>query len=398
MAIQSAAAVALSFRRETTYGTLATNDATARHVPYVSHSLALSKSTINSEEIRPDMQVATMRHGNRAIGGDLQAHLQTGTYSPLMESALRRDFTAVTNIGPLTTISASSAGPHFTRASGSFITDGLRVGMCIRMTGWTTTGVPNNSVNYTILGLSATQITVAELVGTKAAGDSITISVPGRITWMPVSSPTQHGYSFEEWSPDVPNSFRFTGCRVNSMALDLKPNAAAGLTFGLMGRDRAQAAGRYFSAGVTPTSGPMQVGHNGLLVVNGAASGVVTGLQINIDHGMQTAAVVGSNLTPNVFHGPMKVSGSMSVFFETSVIDALFDAESELSLISRVADDTSAASGFLQICLPRIKLAGGSYSSDSASRVQSFEFSALLHTGSSGNENTTMILQDSSLP
>ncbi|MCA3072485.1 MAG: hypothetical protein IOD11_18880 [Rhodocyclaceae bacterium] len=399
MPIQSVVGVGLAFRRETTFGTIATNDATARAVPYVGHTLSLSKSAIESEEIRPDFQTATMRHGNRAVGGDLQLQLQTGTYSPLMESALRRDFTTVTALAALTNVAAASVGNGgtFTRAAGSWITDGLRVGMCVRMTGWTTTAAANNARNYTIVTLTATVMTVAEAVVTKAAGDSVVVSVPGRVTFIPSTGHTQSSYTVEEWNPDVPRSNRFLGCRVNTMAINAQPNARADLTFGLLGRDRGTAASRYFTSAVTPAAAVMQVGHNGLLVVNGTPSGIVTGFELNLTNNMEVGAAVGSNLTPDVFHGRMVVNGRLTAYFDNTTLDDVFDLESEIGLVLRVSDDTSVNSNFLQITLPRIKLAGGSYSTANQSRVQSFDFTALRHEGTSGNEATTLMLQDGSL-
>lgn len=399
MPIQSAASVSLAFRRETTFGTIATNDATARVVPYVGHSLALSKSAIESEEIRADLQVSTMRHGNRAVGGDLQFQLQCSTYSPLMESALRRDFAAVASLAALTNVTAASVGNGgtFTRAAGSWITDGLYVGMCVRMAGWTTTAVANNARNYTVVSLSATVLTVAEAVVSKAAGDSIVVSIPGKLTYMPTSGHTQSSYTVEEWKPDVARSHRHMGLRVNTMALDLPPNARAGITFGLLGRDSQVAGARYFSNASTPVAQAMQVGHNGTLVVNGASIGTVTALQVNVTNNMETGAVIGSNLTPDVFHGRMQVSGSFTVYEENGNFYDIFDQESEIGLIARVTDDLTANSQFVQMCMPRIKLAGGSYSSAQQSRLQSFEFTALLHGGTAGNLATTMLLQDSSL-
>ena len=399
MPIQSAVGVLLSFRRETTFGTIATNDATARSVPYVSHSLALSKSAIESEEIRPDFQTATMRHGNRAIGGDMQLQLQTGTYSPLVESALRRDFTLVPTLGALTTVTAASVGSGgtFTRGAGSWITDGLRVGMCVRMAGWTAPATANNARNYTVVALTATVLTVAEAVVAKAAGDSIVVSIPGRVSFLPSTGHTQTSYTVEEWNPDVPRSNRFLGCRVNTMAISAPPNARATLTFAVLGRDRSTAVGRYFTNAVTPAAAVMQVGHNGLLVVNGVVSGIVTGYELNLTNNMEAGAVVGTNLTPDIFHGRMAASGSLTAYFDTAALDDVFDLESEIGMILRVADDTGIGSNFMQISLPRIKLAGGSYSTSNASRVQSFEFTALRHEGGSGNEATTLMVQDGSL-
>ncbi len=398
MPIQSASGLLLAYRRETgSIGTLAPNDSTAKVIPYVSHSLALSKSAIASQEIRPDMQQGTMRHGNRAVGGELQLQLQTGTYNELMASALRRDFTAVTPLTGLT-VTASASAPHFTRSTGSWITDGLAVGMCVRFTGFTAGGVSNNSRNFTITALTATQMTVAETVAARTGDTAIGVTVPGRVTFMPTTGHTQTSYSVEEWKPDVPRSHRHLGLRVNTMGMNLPPNERATLTFGMLGRDTAVSASRYFTSASTPAAAAMQVGHQGVLVVGGVALGTVTALNINVTNNMEVGAVVGSALTPDVFHGPMAVSGSFTVYEENGTLYDVFDQEQEVGLIARVTDDPSSASGFIQICLPRIKLAGGSYSTANQSRVQSFDFTALLSPTTGGNLATTMLLQDSSLP
>lgn len=396
MPIQSASGLLLAYRRETgTIGTLAPNDATAKVVPYVSHSLALSKSAIASEEVRPDFQRATMRHGNRGLGGDLQLQLQCGTYNELMASAMRRDFAAVTAITGLT-VTATAGAPHFTRSAGSWITDGLTVGMAVRFTGFTAGAAVNNARNFTITALTATGMTVAETVVAGSGGTGVT--VPGRVTWMPLTGHTQTSYTVEEWKPDVPRSHRHLGLRVNTMAIGLPPNARATLAFGMLGRDSAVSASRYFSSASTPAASVMQVGHNGTLVVGGVALGTVTALQINVTNNMEVGQTVGSNITPDVFHGPMEVTGSFTLYEDTGTLYDVLDQETEISLIARATEDLSANSNFLQLCLPRIKLSGGSYSTSNQSRLQSFDFTALLHPGTSGNQATTMLLQDSSLP
>jgi hypothetical protein len=396
MAIQSDIGVLIAYRRETTAGTLATNDSTAKVIPYVSHSLNLSKTGIASQEKRGSYQRSTMRHGNRAVGGDLSLQLQCGTYRELMESAVRRDFTTVTNIA-LSNVTASASAPHFVRAAGSWITDGLCVGMTIRFAGWTTGGVANNARNYTITALTATGITVAEPVAAKASGDSLTISVPGRVTFMPVTGHTQTSYTVEEWNPDVPRSNRFLGLRVNTMGVELPPNDRATLTFGFMGRDRAKNTSQHFTSATTPALSVMQVGHTGVLLVNGVPTGTVTGLSMTVTNNMQVGAAVGSSITPDVFHGAMEVTGQLQAYFDSTALDDIFDDETEISLIFRATDDTAIGGNFLCCCLPRIKLAGGSFSTQNESRIQSFDFTALEHPGTNGNRATTLHIQDSTL-
>jgi hypothetical protein len=75
----------------------------------------------------------------------------------------------------------------------------------------------------------------------------------------------------------------------------------------------------------------------------------------------------------------------------------VFDDESEISLIARTDDGTAVNSPFLGFVVPRIKLAGGSYSTERASRVQQFQFTALEAPAGGAAEQTTILIQDSTL-
>ena len=153
--------------------------------------------------------------------------------------------------------------------------------MCVRFSGFTDAGVPNNARNYTIVALTALLMTVAEAVVTRTGDTTVGLTVPGRVTFMPLTGHTQTSYSVEEWKPDVPRSHRYVGQRVNTMAVSMAPNARATLSFGMLGRDAQVAVGRYFAAATVPAAAAMQVGHQGTLVVGGVAIGTVTALQIN---------------------------------------------------------------------------------------------------------------------
>lgn len=72
---------------EVTYGvTPATPTfATLRHT---GTTLALSKNTIMSEELRADRQIQDYRHGTKQTGGDLSVEMSYGSFDQLLEAAL----------------------------------------------------------------------------------------------------------------------------------------------------------------------------------------------------------------------------------------------------------------------------------------------------------------------
>jgi hypothetical protein len=51
-------------------------------------SLALTKETVESNEIRSDRQIADIRHGNRQVGGDINTELSYGSFDDFIEAVL----------------------------------------------------------------------------------------------------------------------------------------------------------------------------------------------------------------------------------------------------------------------------------------------------------------------
>lgn len=56
-------------------------------VRHTGTTLALSKNTTQSEELRPDRQIADYRHGAYQIGGDISAEFSFGSFDTILEAA-----------------------------------------------------------------------------------------------------------------------------------------------------------------------------------------------------------------------------------------------------------------------------------------------------------------------
>lgn len=395
MPLQTGTSLILAYKKEASFGVLPTNDASAKVLRRTKFGISLKKDAIRSGEIRRDAQRSAPRHAMRKVDGPIEAELSLGTYADFIGSGLRRNFAAVASLAALTNITASATAPQFVRGTGSWITDGLRVGMTVRMTGWTTTGVANNAKNFTILALTATNMTVAETVAAKAAGDSVVVSIPGKTTFIPLTGHTNDSYAFEQWAPDAAQSRRFLGNRVGGLDFNLPPNDKASLTVNFMGQDRATQAAQYFTAATAAGTAQMQTGLSGSLWVNGVQVGVLTSFQLTTSNNLDVQGVVGSNLTPDVFQGPIDVSGSFSVLWQDSTFDGYFDAETPVPVIVQLRDSTAAATDFMNLVLPVTKLSGGDVPDGEKALVQSFQFIGSVGDGSNGFEATTLFVQDS---
>lgn len=395
MALQTGIDLVVAYKKETTFGTLPTNDSTAKQLRRLSFSLGLTKDAIRSAELRADKQRTAIRHGMRKVAGDVQGELSLGTYADLIGSGLRRDFAAVSSLAALTNITAAAVAPQFVRATGSWITDGLRVGMTIRMTGWTTTGTANNSKNFTIIALTATNMTVAETVAAKASGDSVVVSIPGKSSYVPLTGHTNDSYAFEQWAPSAAQSRRFLGCRVGGLSFEMPPNDKATFTATMSGQDRSQAGAQYFTSATAAGTAQMQTGLSGSLFVNGVQVAILTAFSLKTNNNLETQPVVGAAISPDVFQKGIDVSGSFSVLWQDSTFDGYFDSETEVPIVVQLRDSTASATDFINFCLPAVKVAGGSVPDGEGALVQSFEFVASVGAGTNGYQATTLFIQDS---
>lgn len=77
---------------EVTPGTTPANPVwqTVRHT---GTTLALSKETLQSEELRDDRQIADFRHGAQQVGGDISIELSFGSFDTILEALLQGTWT-----------------------------------------------------------------------------------------------------------------------------------------------------------------------------------------------------------------------------------------------------------------------------------------------------------------
>jgi hypothetical protein len=120
-------------------------------------------------------------------------------------------------------------------------------------------------------------------------------------------------------------------------------------------------------------------------------------MTVNVDGGMTTGAVVGSNYSPDVFAGRVKVSGQVTLYFQDATFRDAFKDETALSLAVVMATGTSATADCISIMLPNVKLGGATKSDGEQGLILTCPYTA-LYNGSGGTgiatEATTIAIQD----
>ena len=393
----------IAIKEEASYGVLPSASG-AQLLRRTDATFNLSKDTYESNEIRTDLQTADMRHGVRRVAGTLNGELSPGSYAAYIAALFKREFAAVTALTALS-LTVAGSGPTYTltRAAGSFLTSGLKVGQVIRLTAGTFNAA-NLNKNLFIVALTATEATVIVLNGSALVAEgpitAATITVPGKTTYVPVSGHTDKSFSIEEYYSDISRSEVFSGCKFTKASIQLPPSGMATLGLDVAGKDFGQAPGstRYFTSPTALSSSGVVAAVNGVLRIGGVTLASVTGLNFDVEASFSGDPVVGSNVVPTQFAGRVKVSGQFTAYFEDGVLPAAFFDEAELGIQVAMTTSNDAAADFVSFSMSRVKLGGADKADGDGGVVRTFPFTALLNTnGGSGtaHEQSTIAMQDS---
>lgn len=408
MAIATGVFKKLIGKKQSALGTQATA-ASAQIFRRVTSSLNKKKAGYKSNEIRDSMQRSDFRHGVISVEGSISGELSVGTYNTLMASALRGAWAATVTSGAQTNITAAAttgANGTFTRASGSYLTDGFKVGMVVRWAGWATTGAPNNAHNFLITSLTALVMSGKMLdgvaVGPKAAGDSVTCTSAGKTLSIPQSGHSDDYWTFEHSYTDITQSEVFVDCVIGGFSVKLPPTGMATIDFPIMGLDMVAGTTQYFTSPTAASTGAVLAANNGFVSVNGVELGLITNLDFNVNGNMSAVGgVVGTNKSPDVFPGAFDIDGNMTILFQDTAQKALFLAETEVAIIAVFTGGNTAAADFVSVTFPRCKLNGGDIDDGEKGLSLTVPFVALENTaGGSGTNSmaTTIVVQDSLAP
>lgn len=399
MPISKGTSKQVAFKKETTFGTLA-GASSASLLRRVTANFNLVKEAYESNEIRVDRQVADFRHGVRSAEGTLNGELSSSSYDEFMGSIVGKDFATVT-LGAAAQITVTAVGTVYTlvRASGSFLTDGVKVGMVIRAAGLTTSG--DNSKNLLVASVTATNVVVVPLNGStmtaQGTASSVTLTVPGKQTFVPTTGHTDDSYTIEEFYADIAQSEVYTGMKVNSLAVQLPATGLTTIDIGFAGKDLTQTGTtQYFTSPTAQGSQGIFAAVNGVMLVQGVAVALVTSADFSIERATENATVVGSNSVADIFTGRIRVTGNLSVYFQDATFRDYFNAETPVSLVLTVTADNTATANFVAFTLPKVKL--GSFTKDDGELgiVASTSFQALLNdVTTAGLPATTIQIQDS---
>jgi len=344
----------LSYIAEVTYGTTPNTPAMTpfRHKGGV--TLALSKNTFQSEELRSDRQIADYRHGTKQIGGEIPFELSDNGFDDFIEAVLGGTW-ATKATKTATTISAVAADNSYNDSGNGFVTAGFEVGDSVVVTGFTG-NVANNIAHGVLTSVAAGKIIVGgtdgDVIVDDAAGESVTIATLASACKAGV---LRRSFTFDQFFSDIAQHLIFRGVEMNTMKITISPNGIVAGSFGVIGQSQITGAIAGASLNATPTGEPYD-GFAGSLLEAGAPIAVVTEIALNINNNLATMFVIGSDETLQPSIGRSMVDGTATMYFENLTMLNKFINETESSIQFELSGANRTG---IRVTLPRVKYNGG---------------------------------------
>lgn len=193
----------------------------------------------------------------------------------------------------------------------------------------------------------------------------------------------ERSMTIERAFTDIGQYVRYRGCYVNKMSLSLQPNAMITGKFEFVGLAGGTALEPLAAENKPSCTGRPYDSYRGELREAGETIAVVTGIELELDNGIQPQFVLFQRAAPFVTWGLSTVTGSMTAFFEDVRLIQKFLDETPTSLQFRVGFPDE---GQYRITLPAIRYTGADNPVEQDGPVSlSMPFSAVLDPVSGTN-------------
>ncbi len=347
-------------------------------------SLGLERDSLRSDEIRSNRQTTDMPLGANKVQGSIDFELSYGSHDDFLQAALMSTAWASPADTGATTLDATATG--YTRAAGSFITDGFKVGQTVVASGFSGAGLNGKSRISAVTALELTTTPYTGSHGVEAgAGAEQVLAAQQIMAGVSRQSFTivRHFEDLDSGSPYI----IYRGVEVTSMNLKNAANDKVTGSFSLIGSSQELAAD--LSGLGTPTfnavSGSRVMNSfSGDILEGGSAIADVTEVDMTLDNGIEPRFVIGSTDTILPSAGYSELSGSTVSFFNSTTLVEKFINETNSSMNINLPD---ADGNSINLIMPKIKyMSGGKPDvSDVRSISISSDFSGLEDVANSLN-------------
>jgi hypothetical protein len=287
---------------------------------YTGETLDRAKNTAPSEVIREDRMVDELALLGYDVSGDINYELAYGVFDPFLEALLCGTWVTIDHYTvPTISITVAAAGKTFTRAAGSFVSDGVVPGCFVKFTGFTNGG---NNGEFLVASVTATVITVVD--PTAALVDEAGSGNEGYYTAFCVNGVVDsRSFAIEKRWTDIAKFQWFNGLRASQMDMDLTAMQIIKGKFAFMGKDAVASSSTVAGSSVAASISKLMSASANVASITLNGTSLTTGIKsmkFTLDNGLRKQDIVGSQATGGIGYGGFSVKGSLEAYFEDLVM------------------------------------------------------------------------------
>jgi len=326
-----------------------------------SRAVNLEKNILETQEVDADSQETDSRHGFNRVVGAPGFQLSRKDYDDFIQFVMGREWDQGSTIttGPIgisVSVNTTTKIATFSRATGSFITNGFRPGDIATLTDPDTS---DNDGDYRLLTVSALSVTAYDpdgILTASTAGGSEVLTLKGKRIDVGTEMQT---FLLERAFQDVAQYQKFNGCACDQFSMNIEPESMINGTFNILGMSAAAISGTPLTSSVlSATSNAPYAAFDGQIFEGGAEIAVATSCNFQFQRNRSLNPIIGSKFSPDVFEGTARCTGTLTAYFSTASLLNKFINETESSVWFRF-DDPNDPTQFLSIVFPRVKYNGG---------------------------------------
>lgn len=340
--------VQLAYVAETAFATQKTGS-NLQILRFTGESLKQDVSASQSNEIRSDRQITSIRRSRLTASGGINFELSYGTYDALLAAALLDDaWGAAVAVITSGTVSAVASGNKFTAAAW---TNAATAGEWIKVSGFANAA---NNGYFKVVSKTATDIVVSggTLVN-EADKTGVSITQGGSI----VNGTDLTTFNIERTYSDLTTELAlFLGMAINSLSLSVPVEGEITGSLDFMGSSESSEAasgGSGYNAATT-TEHLTALDVESLLENQAAMS--IRGFTLSLNNNLRQRAVVGSSGVLSIGTGRCIVSGTLEAYYASKAIFDKFLNETA-SALAMVLEDP-AGNAYIIDC-PAVKYTAG---------------------------------------
>lgn len=381
MAIADSSQHSLAYVAESTFGTTPASP-TLKPLRHTGATLGVDKTLLESAEISSTREVKYIRHGNKQVGRDVSFELSYGSQDDMLEAALGGTWSAEIDSGA---ISADAASGTFTRATGSFVSDGFTAGDVVTSSGYVAAG---NNGRFLVTAVTALVLTVTPLEGQTMSTESGTANEQFIAYPTLKNGTTRRSFSMQRYFSDIGDYVVLTGMSVDTLGLEIGVDTMVTGTLSFVGKDIS--TGTSAISGSTTSAETTTEGfdtYTGTIYENGATGACATTLSLNLTNTLERIFCVFDDTSKEPSRGKFRATGTLTAYFEDLTYYDKFLNETESSISFTLTDP---AGNDYWVYLPSLKYnAGNPDVSEEGSVTLGLDFQAVRDT----TAGCTMMIQ-----